>query len=62
MASSVTTRHVSMSSTTPSRRGNERTLQLNPNDQTNVTKEPVSSIANAGVPVKFADNLFSVVS
>jgi hypothetical protein len=61
MASSTTTRHISVSSSTPSLRNNERTIQLNPIDQTNVNKESMSSIANAGVPVKFADNLFSVV-
>jgi len=61
MATSTTTRHIHVSSSTPIRRNNEKPIQLNPIDQTNVNTESMSSIANAGVPVKFADNLFSVV-
>jgi hypothetical protein len=61
MATSATTRHIPVSSSTPIRRNNEKPIQLNPIDQTNVNTESMSSIFKAGVPVKFADNLFSVV-
>jgi hypothetical protein len=81
MATNVTTRHVSVASSTPTSRNNERIIQLNPIDsmfffllsfnkvfifikdsyQTNINTGSMTSIASAGVPVKFADNLFSVV-
>ena len=57
MATGLSTRHVSVSSSTPNSRNNEKVFHFNAYDQT----KSASSITTAGVPVKFADNLFSVV-
>lgn len=61
MAAGLTTRHVSVTSSTPNSRNNEQIFHFNPPDQSNTNKQSTSSITVAGVPVKFADNLFSVV-
>ncbi len=81
MAAAVNTRYVSVSSSTPTTRNNERISQLNSIQsilflslsfskflifikdlhQSGIKKESMTSITPNGVPVKFADNLFSVV-
>lgn len=61
MATGLSTRHVSVTSSTPSSRSNEKIFRFNALDQNNSNKQSMSSITNAGVPVKFGDNLFSVV-
>ncbi|CAF1397032.1 unnamed protein product [Adineta steineri] len=63
MAATTTTRYVSVSSSTPTTRNTERISQLNPIEslhQTNINKESMTNIT-PGVPVKFADNTFSVI-
>ena len=67
MATSVTTRHIAVASSTPSTRSlprpnltSEKLFPLNPNRDVSISNSGNST--PAGVPVKFADNLFSLVS
>jgi hypothetical protein len=81
MSAAVNSRYVSVSSSTPTTRNNERISQLNSIQsilflslsfskflifiedlhQPVIKKESMTNITPNGVPVKFADNLFSVV-
>ncbi|CAF1099413.1 unnamed protein product [Rotaria sordida] len=65
MATAATTRFISVSSSTPKSRNNERFPRLNLIDnnshQTNVNNRSMINVPMGGVPVKFADNLFSIL-
>ncbi|CAF1090210.1 unnamed protein product [Rotaria magnacalcarata] len=65
MATSAAASYVSVSSSTPASRNNKRVSQLtsidNNSHRTNVNKESMISVPSDGVPVKFGDNLFSVL-
>ncbi|CAF2352653.1 unnamed protein product [Rotaria sp. Silwood2] len=65
MATTAGSHFISVSSSTPKSRNNERFPQLNLIDNnshsTNVNSESMISVPIGGVPVKFADNLFSLL-
>ncbi|CAF3433237.1 unnamed protein product [Rotaria sp. Silwood1] len=65
MATTTGTHFISVSSSTPKSRNNEKFSRLNLIDnnsyQTNINNESMINIPMGGVPVKFADNLFSIL-